>query len=105
MAGSNEAGPTLKHDLRRGEVVWVLKQDYPHLVAFRHLQLALRDRNIPLGKRDLESYLSYLEEGGYARCERHYDDQEAQDCILAASLTAKGLLLLDRKFTDPGVRF
>jgi len=34
--------------LRRGEIVWVLKQDYPHLVTFRHLQLALRDRNIPL---------------------------------------------------------
>ena len=105
MAGRTEANASLKHDLRRGEIIWVLKQDYPHLVAFRHLQLALRDRNIPVAKRDLESYLSYLEEGGYVRCERHYDDQDAEDRILAASLTAKGLLLLDKKIADQGVRF
>ena len=105
MAGRTEADASLKHDLRRGEIIWVLKQDYPHLVTFRHLQLALRDRNIPIGKRDLESYLSYLEEGGYVRCECCYDDQEAESRILAAALTAKGLLLLDKKLTDPGVRF
>jgi hypothetical protein len=95
----------LKHDLRRGEIIWVLKQDYPHLVTFRHLQLALRDRNIPVAKRDMESYVSYLEEGGYVRCERLHDEDEGKAKILAAALTAKGLLLLDRKLTDPGVRF
>ena len=72
MAGSRE-GTSLKHDVRRGEIIWVLKQDYPHLVTFRHLQLALRDRNIPIAKRDLESYLSYLDEGGYVRCERTFN--------------------------------
>src|SRR3990172_5916639 len=105
MAGRNESPQALKHDLRRGEIIWVLKQDYPHLITFRHLQLALRDRNIPLSQRDLESYLSYLEEGGYVRCERRYDERESQDRILAASLTAKGILLLDKKITDAGVRF
>ena len=95
----------LKHDLRRGEIIWVLKQDYPHLVTFRLLQLALRDRNIPLSQKDLESYLSYLEEGGYVRCERRYDEEHAKELILAAGITAKGLLLLDRKITDAGVRF
>jgi len=105
MAGRTDADASLKHDLRRGEVIWVLKQDYPHLITFRQLQLSLRDLNIPLGKRDLEMYLSYLEEGGFIRCERRYDDQEAQERILAASLTAKGLLLFDKKITDPGVRF
>lgn len=103
--GSPGSPAALKHDLRRGEIIWVLKQDYPHLVTFRHLQLALRDRNIPLSERDLESYLSYLEEGGFVRCVRHSDDVEAQDSILSASLTAKGLLLLDKKIADPGVRF
>ena len=105
MAGRSETEASLKHDLRRGEIIWVLKQDYPHLVTFRHLQLALRDRNIPIAKRDLESYLSYLEEGSYVRCERCYDDQDSEHRILAAALTAKGLLLLDKKLTDPGVRF
>ena len=104
MAGRNE-GAALKHDVRRGEIIWVLKQDYPHLITFRHLQLALRDRNIPVAKRDLESYLSYLVEGGYVRCERYHDDDTGQQRILAAALTAKGLLLLDRKLADPGVRF
>ena len=104
MAGASEAA-SLKHDLRRGEIIWVLKQDYPHLITFRHLQLALRDRNIPVAKRDLESYLSYLQEAGFVRCERTYDEHEAEDRILAASLTAKGLLLLDKKVEDPGVRF
>ena len=98
-------GAALKHDIRRGEIIWVLKQDYPHLVTFRHLQLALRDRNIPLSQRDLESYLSYLEEGGYVRCERRYDEKESETRILAAALTAKGILLLDKKITDAGVRF
>ena len=60
MAGHADPAASLKHDIRRGEIIWVLKQDYPHLVTFRHLQLALRDRNIPLSRRDLESYLSYL---------------------------------------------
>ena len=83
----------------------MLKQDYPHLVTFRHLQLALRDRNIPLSERDLQSYLSYLEEGAFVRCVRRFDDDVAQDRILAAALTAKGLLLLDKKILDPGVRF
>ena len=95
----------LRHDFRRGEIIWVLKQDYPHLVTFRHLQLALRDRNIPLSQKDLESYLSYLEEGGYVRCERRYNEERAEELIRAAGLTAKGLLLLDRKITDAGVRF
>ena len=95
----------LKHDLRRGEIIWVLKQDYPHLVIFRHLQLALRDRNIPLSQKDLESYLSYLEEIGYVRCEWRYDEEQSQKLILAAGLTAKGILLLDRKIADAGVRF
>ena len=103
MAGRNEAA--LKHDLRRGEIIWVLKQDYPHLVTFRHLQLALRDRNIPLSERDLMSYLSYLEEGGYVRSTRRYDEAESEERILAAALTAKGILLLDKKLADPGVRF
>ena len=103
MAGRSEA--SLKHDLRRGEIIWVLKQDYPHLVTFRHLQLALRDRNIPLSQQDLESYLSYLEEGGYVRCTRRYDEKDAQEHILATSLTGRGILLLDKKITDAGVRF
>ena len=103
MAGRNQSA--LKHDLRRGEIIWVLKQDYPHLVTFRHLQLALRDRNIPLSERDLASYLHYLEEGGFVRLERCYDEARSQERILAASLTAKGILLLDKKLADPGVRF
>ena len=105
MAGRNETAAALKHDLRRGEIIWVLKQDYPHLVTLRHLQLALRDRNIPLAARDLVGYLSYLEEEGFIRCERCWDEESAQDRILASALTAKGLLLLDMKITDPGVRF
>lgn len=102
---TSEPGAALKHDLRRGEIIWVLKQDYPHLVTFRHLQLALRDRNIPLSEKDLVSYLSYLEEAGFVRCVRHYDEPEAHDRVLAAALTARGLLLLDKKITDAGVRF
>ena len=96
---------TLKHDYRRGEIIWVLKQDYPHLVTFRHLQLALRDRNIPLSRSDLDSYLSYLEEGRFIRCERAPRDDDAAGRIIAAALSARGLLLFDRKIADPGVRF
>ncbi len=105
MAERSEPRPSLKHDFRRGEIVWVLKQDYPHMVTFRHLQLALRDRNIPLSQRDMEGYLSYLEEGGFVRCKRRYDEKESRDRILAASLTGRGILLLDKKITDAGVRF
>ena len=101
----NDRGTALQHDLRRGEIIWVLKQDYPHAVTFRLLQLALRDRNVPLGKKDLEGYLSYLEEGGFVRCERRIDDEDIRQKILSASLTAKGLLLLDRKIEDAGVQF
>src|SRR3990172_7285289 len=97
MAGHADPANPLKHDIRRGEIVWVLKQDYPHLVTFRHLQLALRDRNIPLSQKDLEGYLSYLEEGGYVRCQRRYDEKDARDRILAAALTGRGMLLLDGK--------
>ena len=105
MAGRNKTDAALKHDLRRGEIIWVLKQDYPHLVTLRHLQLALRDRNIPVATRDLTSYLSYLEEGGFIRSEHRWDEDAAEDRVLAAALTAKGLLLLDKKIEDPGVRF
>ena len=105
MAGRNEPPNALRHDLRRGEIIWVLKQDYPHLVTFRHLQLALRDRNIPLSERDLVSYLSYLEEGSYVRCVRRFDESDSLERILAAALTARGILLLDNKLTDAGVRF
>ncbi len=95
----------LKHDYRRGEIIWVLKQDYPHLVTFRHLQLALRDRNIPLSQHDLNEYLSYLEESNYIRCEHYFDEKESRDRIIAACLTARGILLFDKKITDAGVRF
>ena len=105
MARNSETRQPLLHDIRRGEIVWVLRQDYPHLVTFRHLQLALRDRNIPLSLTDLQVYLSYLEESSYVRCEHCFDEREAQDRILAASLTARGILLFDKKLTDPGVRF
>ncbi len=105
MPANNEARDALKHDIRRGEIVWVLKQDYPHLVTFRHLQLALRDRNIPLSQRDLESYLSYLEEAGFVRCERTYDDKDSKSRIIATALTGRGVLLFDKKVSDPGIRF
>jgi len=105
MPTNSDPKAALIHDLRRAEIVWVLKQDYPHLITFRLLQLALRDRNIPLSQRDLEGYLSYLEEAGYVRCERHFDEKESQYHILAAALTARGILLIDKKITDPGVRF
>ncbi|MBI2815464.1 MAG: hypothetical protein HYX72_00845 [Acidobacteria bacterium] len=105
MAGNSREAQSLIHDIRRGEIVWVLRQDYPHLITFRHLQLALRDRNIPLSQHDLEEYLSYLEESRYARCERFFDERESKDRIIAAALTARGILLFDRKLTDPGVRF
>ncbi len=86
MASRGEPGASLKHDFRRGEIIWVLKQDYPHLVTFRHLQLALRDRNIPLSQKDLEGYLSYLEEGGFARrqrlvCHRGLSRRLRQDAV------------------------
>jgi len=103
MAGRNQSA--LKHDLRRGEIIWVLKQDYPHEVTFRHLQLALHDRNIPLSPKDLESYLHYLEEGRFVRCVRQNDETESRQVIAAAALTRRGMLLLDKKLTDPGVRF
>ena len=105
MAGRTNPENPLKHDFRRGEIIWVLKQDYPHPVSFRHLQLALRDRNIPLSQRDLESYLSYLEENGFVRCTRSSEEHDAENSILAATLTARGILLLDKKVTDAGVRF
>jgi hypothetical protein len=105
MAENSHAGENLTHDIRRGEIIWVLRQDYPHLVTSRHLQLALRDRNIPLSHHDLQEYLSYLEESSFVRCERCFDEKEARDCIIAASLTARGILLFDQKLFDPGVRF
>lgn len=96
---------SLKHDYRRGEIIWVLKQDYPHEVTARELQLALRDRNIPLAARDLNIYLSYLEEAGYIRCKRQFSEETARELILTAALTAKGMLLFDLKIQDAGVRF
>ena len=105
MSLNNVPSETLVNDIRRGEIIWVLKQDYPHLVTFRLLQLALRDRNIPLSEKDLEGYLSYLEENGFVRCERRYCEKKCENSILAAALTARGILLFDIKITDLGVRF
>lgn len=105
MPVRSDKSDALKHDYRRGEIIWVLKQDYPHDVTARELQLALRDRNIPLATRDLAIYLSYLEEAGYVRCKRKFDEEAARDQILTAALTAKGMLLFDRKIADAGVRF
>ncbi len=105
MAGNSGDQQPLIHDIRRGEIIWLLRQDYPHLVTFRHLQLALRDRNIPLSQHDLQEYLSYLEESSFIRCEHLYDEKESWDRIIAASLTARGILLFDKKITDQGVRF
>jgi hypothetical protein len=105
MARNRDPRDSLVHDIRRGEIIWVLRQDYPHLITFRHLQLALRDRNIPLSQNDLEEYLSYLRESHFIRCECRFDEKEAQDRTLAASLTARGCQLFDKKITDPGVRF
>lgn len=95
---------TLKHDVRRGEIIWLLKADYPHLVTFRMIKLALRDRNVPLSDADLFSYLSYLEEAGFIRCKREYNEGESQEFIAAAALSVRGMLLYDRKISDPGVR-
>jgi hypothetical protein len=105
MPGNNQTRETLLHDIRRGEIVWLLKQDYPHLVTFRHIQLALRDRNIPLSESDLHMYLSYLEESTFVRCEHFFDETRSLDRIVAASLTVRGILLFDKKLSDPGVRF
>ena len=105
MSANNVHSDSLIHDIRRGEIVWVLKQDYPHLVTFRHLQLALRDRNVPLSQKDLEGYLSYLEENGYVRCERRFCEKELENWILAVALTARGILMFDKKTSDPGVLF
>lgn len=105
MAVRSDNSDSLKHDYRRGEIIWVLKQDYPHAVTARHLQLALRDRNIPLSERDLAIYLSYLEEAGFIRCARQFEEERSRDRIMTASLSAKGMLLFDQKIADAGVRF
>ena len=105
MRVNNESSSFLLDDIRRGEIVWVLRQDYPHLVTFRHLQLALRDRNIPLSVHDLQEYLSYLEENSFVRCERCFDDAAGEDKIIASALTARGILLFEKRVTDPGVKF
>ena len=105
MAGNNESREALLHDIRRGEIVWLLRQDYPHMVTFRHIQLALRDRNIPLSENDIQEYLSYLGESGFVRCEHFFDESRSTNRIVAASLTARGILLFDKKISDPGVRF
>ena len=105
MPTNNPPQEALLHDIRRGEIIWLLRQDYPHLVTFRHIQLALRDRNIPLSEHDLQVYLSYLEEFAFIRCEHFFDETHSVDRIIAASLTARGILLFDKKITDPGVRF
>lgn len=103
MANS-QISDALKDDFRRGEIIWMLKQDYPHAVTFRMLQLALRDRNVPISQRDLFSYLSFLEEREYVRCLRVYDEKESEEQISGAALTARGMMLFDRKISDPGVR-
>ena len=105
MSSIRRQSSTLKHHTRRAEIIWVLKQEYPHLLTFRLLQLTLRDRNIPVSQNDLEGYLSYLEEGGYVRVERRFDEKESQDRIIAACLTGRGILLFDKTIEDPGVRF
>jgi len=99
---THSSDESLKSSLRRGEILWVLKDEYPHLMMVPHLRRELAERLLHIPSKELFQYLAYLDEAGLLRREWGNKNPET-DNPLAVGLTKNGVLLCEGCANDEGV--
>ncbi len=88
----------LQHAVNKGQIITLLKPEYPGFVDFLVLRRAMANLGKALLERELVGYLHYLEEKGFVELKRDNDQ-----AILCAKITAAGLNLADGWVSDPAV--
>jgi hypothetical protein len=89
----------------RGTVLTALKLQYPEWVLFRVLYRWLtQDWGITIDMSELRLQLAYLAEKGYVETSQ-ITLENVSTKIEKVRCTVKGVDLVDRRTTDPGVSF
>jgi hypothetical protein len=81
----------------KGHILKILQVVHPEARDIMVIRQALRTMGKPIYTKDLLSCIDYLEYGGYVEVLRN------DDTVLYVKLINKGLNLLDKYITDPGV--
>lgn len=87
-----------KHNLVRVLILKILAPQHPNRVDSVLIRRVLADFGYPISDHSLRSYLAYLEERGCIKT-----DERRQYDILMASITAKGLDILDGRLAESGL--
>jgi len=90
---------TEKHNLIHVLILKILSPEHPKSVDSVLLRRCLADFGYPLSEKALKSYLAYLHERGCIRM-----DEKKDYGIIMATITAKGLDILDGRITEPGIK-
>jgi hypothetical protein len=86
----------------RGYLLRTLKIGYPGPTGSHLLEVCLLDAGMPVTRVEVEAHLQYLEEKGYVRTSRAKLEITGTP-ILLATLTPRGIDLLEKTIDDPGV--
>lgn len=86
----------------RGHILKVLKLSYPHPLGSNVIDTCLVDVGMPVSPTQLQGHLRYLAERQYL-CLKKATLEVTGTVIYLVTLSAKGIDLLEKTITDPGV--
>jgi hypothetical protein len=86
----------------RGYILGVAKIGYPRPVGSNVIDVCLVDAGMQQTPTQIEGHLLYLEEREYVKCDRARLEVTGT-AITLVTLTAKGIDLLEKTVSDPGV--
>jgi hypothetical protein len=87
-----------KHGRIRELVLRIALQSYPNPIDAELLRATLSNLGYPLGRKELATYTSYLQERGYLAVEERPEFE-----IVLVKLTAHGMDALDKRIKDCGI--
>ncbi|MDR2005900.1 MAG: hypothetical protein LBP78_01465 [Acidaminococcales bacterium] len=86
----------------RGYVLKVAKISYPRPIGSNVIDVFLVDAGMQQSLTQIEGHLRYLEEREYVKCKKSQLEVTGTPIALV-TLTARGIDLLEKTISDPGV--
>ena len=93
---------TFSNKAARGYILRLAQISYPHPIGSNVLDPCLIDAGMVMTPTQIEGHLQYLEQKEYLTTTKSQLDITGTPIILA-TLTPKGIDLLEKTITDPGV--
>lgn len=86
----------------RGQILRVLQFSSPQPLSFQIIEVCLIDAGLGMSPAALDGQIKYLQDKGYIEC-KETELKSIHRTIRILALTPKGVDLLERTISDPGV--